>query len=169
MLLTWWVNHAGNIVLFIVHCFIFSNVKLQLPTVSQDSPPSGRDVTVRAVQSPNSKHNRLPSVCKPWTIINCYWIIIWDSSGDTYKLLWGPCANALLSRRLFFFVSWKLFKFTFKKTGISCAVVLNTAKDHKGPQRTSETPQRTAKDPRNVAKGPQRSSETPQRMLLARF
>ena len=38
-------------------------------------------------------------------------------------------------------------------------VILNTAKDHKGPQRSSETPQRTAKDPRNIAKGPQRTTK----------
>jgi len=54
------------------------------------------------------------------------------------------------------------------------SVVLNTAKDHKGPQkhrkgrqkrrkRTAKDLRNTAKDPRNVAKGLQRTSETPQR------
>ena len=38
-------------------------------------------------------------------------------------------------------------------------VILNTAKDHKGPQRTAKKLRNTAKDPRNIAKGPQRTTK----------
>ena len=38
-------------------------------------------------------------------------------------------------------------------------VILNTAKDHKGPQRSSETPQRTSETSQKDRKGPRRTAK----------